>query len=215
MAFVTPEVDEWDGNLTKKGKMMPKHELHIAVANAIENILSKLDGSNPIFEIKRDEATDEAEGQKQQLPFFLNQNANRESGVSNVDIIIVKNGIVKLACEIEESGFSPTKIFGKDFSTAVAKLCRLYNIQGHTHYDLDKNGVFIEVLSSDKMLAHTKKPLNTKKFNQGVLIQTEINSLLSNSSSWIQQYHLLFGKKEDFEVDGKCYLQLKGIINKM
>jgi hypothetical protein len=191
--------------------MMPKHELHVAVANAIENILNKLTTSKPGFEIKKDPAT----GGNQHLPFFLNNDPKRVSKVSNVDILIVKGGIVMLACEIEESGFIPTKIFGKVFSTAFAKSCRLYNIQGHTHYNLDKNGVFIEVLSSDKMLANTKEPLNTKKINQGDLIQTEINGLLSNSSSWIKQYHLLFGKKEDFEVDGKCYLELKEIINKM
>ena len=194
---------------------MSKHELHIAVANAIDKILSTLVGSKPGFEIKKDEAADDGKGPKQHLSFFLPSDPKRESGVSKVDIIIVKNGIVKLACEIEESGFSPTKIFGKVFSTAAANTCRLYKLKKHTHYDLEKNGVFVEVLSSDKMLGRTKNPLNSKKFNQGDLIQKEIRNLLTQSASWIKQYHLLFGKKEDFEVGGKCYLELEKIINKM
>lgn len=194
---------------------MPKHELHIAVANAIDNILSTLVSSKPEFEIIKDEAADDGQGSKQHLSFFLTSNPKRESGVSKVDIIIVKNGVVKLACEIEESGFSPTKIFGKVFSTAAANNCRLYKLKKHTHYDLDKNGVFVEVLSSDKMLARTKLRENTKKFRQGDLIQIEINGLLSNSSSWLQHYHLLFGKKADFDSGGKCYLELEKVIKKL
>jgi hypothetical protein len=194
---------------------MPKHELHIAVANAINKILNTLVCGKPEFEIKKDEAADDSNGPKQHLSFFLPGDPKRESGVSKVDIIIVKKGVVKLACEIEESGFNPTKIFGKVFSTAAANTCRLYKLKEHTHYKLDKVGVFVEVLSSDKMLARTKNQKNTKKFIQGDLIQTEINGLLSNSSSWLQHYHLLFGEKADFDSGGKCYLKLEEIIKKL
>jgi len=193
---------------------MPVHELHIAVANAIDKILSTLVSSKPGFEIKKDEAADDGKGLKQHLSFFLTYDPKRESGVSKVDIIIVKDGVVKLACEIEESGFIPTKIFGKVFSTAAAKVCRLKS-GIHTTYNLEENGVFVEVLSSEKMLGRTKKLHNSKKVIQGKLIQEKIQNILSTSTSWLQDYHLLFGEKADFDIGGGCYSKLEEIIKKL
>jgi len=69
------------------------------------------------------------------LSFFVTSDPKRESGVSKVDII-VKDGIVKLAYEIEKSGFIPTKIFSKVFSTTAAKVYRLKS-RIHTTYVLD------------------------------------------------------------------------------
>jgi hypothetical protein len=43
----------------------------------------------------------------------LGDQKNRESAMCKVDAMIVKKGRIEVVVEIEESGFSPTKIFGK------------------------------------------------------------------------------------------------------
>jgi hypothetical protein len=128
-------------------------------------------------------------------------------------MMIVKDKEVKFVCEIEESGFHPTKIFGKVFSTASAEVCQL---RGKDIYTLDDHGVFVQIMSSDKVLEKLINPQNSKKIEQGDLIQIEIGNFLSNNpNSWIKQYRLLYGKVEDFKVGGKCYKELVNIINQL
>lgn len=188
---------------------MPTHPLHIAVADALEKVIG-----NYSLVIKKDEATSSS-GVKQQLPFFLKSKSQRESMVSKVDVLILKNNKVKLVCEIEESGFSPTKIFGKVFSTASATQCRLVNKSKHDTYDLDDNAIFLQVLSLAKMNASLRNPANSKKIEQCENIGNEINTMLSSCETWIKQYHLIVRDVDDFKVGGDGYKELNQIINSM
>jgi hypothetical protein len=180
------------------------HILHKQVAKTIHNI-----GRSHKYEVIVDYACvfDGYPGRNQRIPFFLSDDAARYTTVSNVDIILIKNKKVKLVCEIEESGFIPTKIFGKLFSTAFADICRLWDGKKHHLYNLDNNSVFIEVM---------EKPLpeETKKIAQGNLIEKKINKNLKTINSWIKKYRLIYGDDKDFEKPGRAgYDEIERIIN--
>jgi hypothetical protein len=139
------------------------------------------------------------------LPFYLSVNAQRDTCVSNVDLMIIKNNKIKLVCEIEESGYNPTKIYGKVFSTASAIMSK---VDSGTKYDLDKNGVFLQIISSNKLSKYSKK-----KF-QGKNIEVAINDIFKKAGLWIKEYHLIYGDENYFQADGKGYDKIKNILKK-
>jgi len=182
---------------------MINHPLHKAVADIFDDIKGKFNFS--YFEILKDEAC----GGNKHLPFFLNFKPSRDSAVSNVDLMILKNNKVKLVCEIEESGFNPTKIFGKIFSTASAKVCRLYENQNHRYLDFDNNAIFLQIICNESFQE------NSLKEQQGMIIENEINSKLINYNSWIKKYRLIYGNVADAKPNGELYKELERIIKSL
>ncbi len=183
------------------------HLLHKRVAETIFDIAKK--HSFDVI-VDKDCKFSTYQGINQQLPFYLSYRPARESAVSKVDVILIKNDKVKLVCEIEESGFSPTKIFGKLFSTAFAKTCRLKDKTKHNFYALDDNSFFIQVISTANFKTRSLKE------KQGQLIENEIYQKLSLYNSWIKNYRLIYGKIADFEKSGKGgYDEIERIIQSL
>jgi len=181
---------------------MKNHELHKAVGNAFKAIIQPLSE----FKLELDEACDDSIATKKHLPFFLSINAHNDTEITNVDIMLVKDNSVKLICEIEESDISPNRTYGKVFSAATAIMCRLKN---KTRFDVDKNGIFVQVLSSKSLI---KK--DSKKVNQGKNIEKAINAILKSNCSWIKEYHLFYGEVNDFDFNKNGYIFLRDVINK-
>ncbi len=180
------------------------HPLHKQVAETIFNI-AKTHSLKVI--VDKDCKFRAYSGIEQQLPFYLSFRPATESTVSMVDVILIKDNKVKLVCEVEESGFNPTKIFGKLFSTASAKICRLKDKTKYSIYELDKNSVFIQVILSENFSKSSKKE------KQGQLIENEINHKLNLYNSWIKQYRLIYGKEIDFaKPGGQGYDEIERII---
>jgi hypothetical protein len=176
---------------------MGKHELHIALGNAFKDILElKKD-----YKVELDEACETDPDKKKHLPFFLSDVAHNDTEITNVDLMVVKDKTVKVICEIEESDITPIRTYGKVFTTATTLMCQLND---KTRYKLDKNGIFIQVLSSEKLKDYSKKE------KQGENIENAINNLLKSSCSWVKEYHLIYGKIDDFE--DTIFPQLKVIL---
>jgi hypothetical protein len=187
----------------RRRNKMGKHELHKQIGNIFKDLCPKH------LKVHLDEA---CEGDnisvKKQLPFFFNKfDKTRSTQVSKVDIMIVKDNKIKLVCEIEESGFNPTKIFGKVFSTASAQICKLAD---NSQFELDSDGVFVQVISSK----HFKQGLS-KKPDQLDKIKDFIKATLNKNDMWIMDYYLLYGTEIDFEPNGTRYLELNKILNKI
>jgi hypothetical protein len=180
------------------------HDLHKKVADVITNLVQN--NKNLRF--------DPACGGSAHLPFFLDLMASRESALSKVDLMLLigdeERKSVKLVCEIEESGFHPTKIFGKVFSTAGAVMAK---IQDKEKFALDKDGIFIQIISSDKIEEKLLQSQFTQKYNQGKRIETEIKKMLKGIDCWIKDYHLIYCKNVDLNnVSSEAYVRLKGIL---
>ena len=181
-----------------------KHPLHKQVAETIFRI-----GKANSYEVivDKDCKFNGYLGVDQQLPFYLSFRPASESTVSMVDVMLLKDGKVKLVCEIEESGFNPTEIFGKLFSTASAKICRLKEKSKYSIYELDKDSIFVQVISSKDFSEDSKKE------KQGQLIENEINHKLNLHNSWIKQYRLIYGKETDFVKPGRLgYDEIERIL---
>jgi hypothetical protein len=181
--------------------MAQQHLLHEAIADAIQSIIAP---PNQILSIELDQA---CKGKKH-LTFFLSFVPSRESAISKVDIIVMKDNKIKLVCEIEESGLNPGKFFGKVFSTASAKVCRLVDPYGFRYIDFDENAIFIQIVSNSSFNDDV-----SLKEKQGQLIENEIFHKLATFNSWIKKYRLIFGDIDDFtnpQKDG--YKQLERII---
>ena len=161
---------------------MSNHALHKQIAELIYTLRNDLE-----VYVDQDCYFSTYNHDKHRIPFYLSYHASKTSAVSNVDIIVCRNNKVILACEIEESGYHPTKIFGKIFSTASAKSCRIKTNGHFNSFELDENALFLQIISDDNIPANSLKP------NQGVLIENEISTRLRYFNYWIKRYRLLYG----------------------
>jgi len=182
-----------------------EHPLHLAVAKSFLEI------TKPWWHlgVKLDEACmDKTPLKGQHLPFFLSVNPSNPTKITNVDLMIVKeNKTVKLVCEIEESDITPIRTFGKVFTAAAAIMCRI-NDKDKSRFDVDKKGIFIQVLNKDI-------PDGSKKEIQGTKLEEAINDILWAGNSWIKEYHLIYGKPDCFKLGNHGYNEIEKILTAM
>lgn len=180
---------------------MINHSLHTQVAKAIDSII-KTNALPLTLEL------DQACGGNKHLSFFLSFVPSRESAISKADIVVLKDQKIKFICEIEESGFIPGKFFGKVFTSASAKICRLKMPNGFRYIDLDENAIFVQIVRNDSF-----QKSGSQKEKQGQLIENEIIHRLVSFNSWIKKYRMLFGDVNDFSPAQKeRYIELERII---
>ena len=123
---------------------------------------------------------------------------------TNVDLMMLKNEKVNLICEIDESDIKPTRIFGKIFTAASAVMCKL---KSGAKYDLDQNGIFIQILSPKAL-----KVGRSRKIIQGQNIEMAINSILKKGGSWIKEYYLIYGDVDYFKPGNNGYINIEKIV---
>jgi hypothetical protein len=176
------------------------HPLHEEVAMTFDRLILP-------FKTTLSCEKDGACGGNKQLTFFLSFVPSRESAVSKVDLVVLKNEKIKLVCEIEETGFNPGKFFGKVFSTASAKVCRLVDMAGHKYINFDEEAIFIQIVST-KLFDKD----NSFKEKQGQLIENEIFHKIGIYKSWITRYRMIYGDIVDFNTGKKGDKELERII---
>lgn len=185
---------------------MPTHPLHIAVADAMQDVIT-----NKNLNLKL--VLDEAAGGTHQLPFFLDKaTIDRTTQVSKVDIMILKNDEVVLVCEIEETSVNPTQIYGKVFSTGAAKVCRLAN---KNVIKLGNAGTFIQILSLNVLDRKLNSPENSKKELQGKQIESSIRRILNNSNLWLKEYYLFWININECVKKKHFFLSLEKILTQL
>jgi len=175
------------------------HLLHKKVADCIDSLITQ---NSDLLIIK-----DPACGGSCNIPFFMSKDAHNDTEITNVDFIVVKEGKIRLVCEIEESDITPIRTFGKVFTVVAAEICKL---KDGTNYVLHPGAIFLQVLSTAKL-----KPM-TKKKDQGDNIKKAINKIIkSTNNSWIEEYELIYGDINDFNLGSDNYNLLLGIVNKL
>ena len=138
------------------------HPLHVKVGKSISKII------NPPLKLVKDSAC----GGKQHIPLFLEKDKSRATQVCKVDLLIIKDKKVSVIIEIEESGFNPTKIFGKYFTSAFAKYY-IHKTEGNSSIPISNKFLFIQILDSSRF---SKK--GSKKNIQCDAIEKNINDLI-------------------------------------
>jgi hypothetical protein len=156
------------------------HHLHRTIGKIIKENFS--DGYEVIL--------DRACGGIHNIPFFSSKKKAWETELCNVDILITKNGKVKVIFEIEESNVKPTQICGKFLTSAIASY---YIYRDNKEYSMDKSVLFIQILDTSKLWID-----KTKKIKQWENIEKAIKRIIPIEGSRIDKYKLFYGKDSEF-----------------
>lgn len=160
-----------------------KHNLHKTIGDIISNAFLS-------YEVVKDPAC----GGDQLVSLFCNDLKSRGTKYADVDIIILKDGRVKVIIEIEESDIKPVQICGKFLVSALSK----YFI--HDKYgavEMDDSVLFLQILDSSKL-----KIDKTSKLEQFKNIEKSIQSIIPIKNSRIDNYRLFSGDVSEFVEDG-------------
>ncbi len=135
-------------------------------------------------------------GGKQKLPLYTTPIPSDEAKHTEADMLVLRTvgprgSKVRVIIEIEESGFTPVKVFGKFAASATAS----YFIprSGEPPVEFDDPTVFVQVLDTASMKAE-----ETAKFRQFDALTSTIDSLLPLTGSRVAQYKLFYGAEADF-----------------
>jgi len=113
---------------------------------------------------------DQACGGKQNIPLFSSRKKTRSTEICDVDILILKNGKIKVIFEIEESDVGPTQVCGKFLTSALSS----YHIsRDNKTYAMDKSVLFLQILDTSKL-----KSDKTKKVKQWENIEKSIKRVI-------------------------------------
>lgn len=156
------------------------HPLHLAVGEEIHRQFHRR------FKILRDPAC----GGTQQLPLFVGERKGRDTRMCCVDLLILESEMVRVIVEIEESGFLPTKIFGKFLQAALATHF-IHESQADTPIPYANKVLFVQILDGSKLKEKTKKD------SQAKLIEQQIQNILPLGR--ITRYQLVFVDKNELE----------------
>ena len=140
----------------------------------------------PELEIVKDPAC----GGDQLVSLFSNEQKSRKTKYADVDMIILKDGKVKVIIEIEESDIKPVQICGKFLVSALS------NYFIHDRYgvvEMDDSVLFLQILDSSK-LKHDR----TSKLEQFRNLEKSIRSVIPLKGSSIDSYRIFYGDVPEF-----------------
>jgi hypothetical protein len=153
-----------------------KHPLHLEIGR---KIIEKFSGRSELKMIR-----DPACGGSQHIPLFRDSKKKRETQYCNVDLLILKNGKVRVILEIEEADIKPTQICGKFLTSALSR-CYIHDKDGGV-VDMDASVLFIQFVDTSKL---KDKSLKKDQFN---MIEESIRAVLPLRDSKINTYRLLY-----------------------
>jgi len=165
------------------------HKLHMLVKMIVESSLPE--GCEARFDSACNEK--ESDSFKQHLPLFNSDIKANENVFCNVDILILKNGMISVIMEIEESGILPTKICGK-FLTSALSSEHIHDLDDNEPVKFSDNILFIQVLCHTNTSQEEKSKLRQKWGN----LEESINAILPLKGSSVKKYRLLYGRLDDF-----------------
>ena len=131
---------------------------------------------------------DTACGGDHTLPLFCSEVRSYATRYTCVDLMIVKEGKIKVIIEIEESNVKPLHLFGKYLASAMAK----YYIYGREKTGMDKSVVFIQILDTSKQ--KSKSARNEQWEN----VKMSIQSIIPVKGSSMKEYKIFSGNQSDF-----------------
>ncbi len=149
-----------------------KHQLHSKVGEQLEEVF--------LFPYKV--LLDPACGGDQHISLFINKK-NRENIMCKIDAAIVNDNKINAIIEVEESGISPTKIFGKFYTSYFSSIYIRYVEE----YNYSEKIGYFQLIDVSK----TNEERSSKE-RQLKYIENEINKFINdNENSKIKSYTLL------------------------
>lgn len=158
-----------------------KHPLHAAIGDLFENNLP------PDCQLIKDEAC----CGEDHIPLFVSRNKSREAQYCNVDLLVLKQGKIRVIVEIDNDT-RPTQICGKFLTSALARYY-IHKTMNNEPVGIHDSALFIQILDSSNL-----KKDKTKKFAQGEKLELSINQILPVKGSKIAEYKLYYGDISDF-----------------
>ncbi len=134
---------------------------------------------------------DEACGGFQRIPLFLSEDKSRRTEYCNVDLLVLKEGRIKVIVEIEETDIGPTRICGKFLTSALARYY-IHKTMNSEAVGMHDSVTFIQILDSSDLKAD-----RTSKFTQGENLERSINGILPVKGSNITDYRLFYMDRSD------------------
>ena len=169
----------------RRSKM--EHPLHKAVADCIN--------SKEFFNCKIIISQDC--GGEQKIPLFCSEEKSFENQYCQVDMLILKDNLIRVIIEIEESDILPTQICGKFLASALSS-SYIHEFENNYSIRMSEFTLFIQILDESKL---TDK---TSKIKQGEQIEKSIMKILPIKGSKITKYKLFYGDVSDFKDGNKC-----------
>lgn len=163
-----------------------EHPLHKAIGRCIEN-------NFPTCEIIIGQDC----GGKQKIPLFCAEEKSYETQYCQVDTLILKNNLIRVIIEIEESDIIPTQICGKFLTTALSSFY-IHELENNFPIRMSESTLFIQILDKSKLSD------KTSKIKQGEQIEKSIMKILPIKGSKIKKYKLFYGDVSDFKDGNKC-----------
>ena len=155
---------------------MLKHPLHEEIGRILLSKMDKYNQNNPNTKMRvllDPDCHPEQNKNRHRLPLFINEEKLNKTELCNVDAIIKVGKKIKILIEIEESENNPTHIFGKFFTSNLAKMY----IYDTDIIDLPNSSVFfIQVIDTKNL------PPKTSKNDKFCIIQDAINNLISTAN---------------------------------
>ena len=159
---------------------MPSHAFHKTIGDIFVDENFPFEG----IRILKDVAC----GGGHTLPLFCSDVRSYATRYTSVDLMIIKEGNIKVIIEIEESNVKPLHLFGKYLASAMAK----YHIYGQNEYKMDDSVVFIQILDTSKQKS---KSVRNKQLDN---VKDSIKSIISLTDRPIKKYEIFHGTQSDF-----------------
>ncbi len=160
-----------------------KHPLHVEVAEVVREKIR----SGDLLLLDSACVEDNADEKLQHLPLFRCDDVldkSRATQYSNVDMLVVRNGRVRMIVEIEESSTSPVTICGKVLASGMAN-CLIHLTLDPSLVEYADHVTFVQVA---KPKATTED--GSKKEEQFRLLESSIRAVLP--STGIGRYRLFY-----------------------
>lgn len=138
---------------------------------------------------------EEAEKKRRSLPLFLSANKSWPNKFTEVDILMLYRGKVKVIVEIEESNVKPINILGKFLASALSEY---YIYLDEDPVSFDDSVLFIQILDSSRIIED-----KSKKPEQWDIIEQTINRIIPVAGSKINRYKIFYGEPKEFREEGK------------
>lgn len=174
--------------LNHKPNEVMEHNLHKTIGDILSDAF-------PELEIVKDPAC----GGDHLVSLFCNEQKSRETKYADVDMIILKDGKVKVIIEIEESDIRPVYICGKFL---VSALSNYFIHDRHGVIEMDDSVLFLQILDSSKL-----KNDGTSKLEQFKNLEKSIQSVIPLKDSSIDSYRIFYGDVSEF-VNGETKNEL-------
>jgi len=121
-------------------------------------------------------------------------NGNR---FSDVDILILAEGKVKVIIEIEESNVKPIHLFGKFLAGAMSSYY-IHSTRDDSPAEFADGVLFLQLLNSSGLSGE----INTK-YKQWENIKQAIQAVIASGGTKVGRYELIYGVEREFDDKGK------------